>query len=136
MKTKFDTKGYIENEAMFNKFQNLIDDYNAFGYQELEIEDLDFSKDAIHEYMSWSGNPDDYEPTYSNKIEKEEMDTYSTYKLPTHQDICEYFGKEPYEITKEILDNIDEEDFKEYLEDKYYEDLYEEAYNTFYNEEE
>lgn len=135
LKTEFDINGDIKDKELYKKFNDLICDYEVFSEQELEICDLDFEKEVEYETEYWSGDPDDVTPSYRSSYEKEYMDSYIGEKEPTQEDICLYFHKEPYEITKEDCENIDKDDFIDYLSEKYEEDLYQEAYNEFYKSE-
>lgn len=136
LKTKFDKDGYIEDNKLSREFYDFVEEFDinyTFSEQEIKIEGLKFSKNVPYASYYWSGDPDDVTPSYRISRQEEHMNSYTEDIEPTQQDICEFFNKEPYEITKEDLETADEEIFREYLEEKYYEKLYDKAYDMFYN---
>lgn len=134
LKTEFDINGDIKDKELYEKFNNLIASCYVFGERELEICDLGLVKRAEYEEGFWAGNPDDISPSYISRTETEHMEYYVGRREPTQEDICLYFKKEPYEITEEDCENIDEVDFVYYLEEIYQDDLYQEAVDEFYKE--
>lgn len=131
---QFTEEGYIKDPEISDKFEELIQEYFVFYDQEVEITDLDFEKEINNEEEFWSGNPDDITPSYRKSPETIRMDSYSSYITPTDLDICLYFNKQPQDITKEDCENVDPEDFNDYLKESYRDILFEQAEEEFYSD--
>lgn len=134
LKTKFNNKGYIIDDGIYDKFEKLTTRYLVFREQEVEIGPLDLEKEVEYEEESWSGDPDDYEPSYKTETGVVRMGYYRDYVTPTDEDICLFFEKEPQDITSEDCEAVDPEDFNNYLKEVYSGFLYDKAYREFYGE--
>ena len=132
--TIFNKDGYIIDDEIASKFNELTEAYPIFYEQEVEIGPLGLEKEVEYEEESWSGDPEDYEPSYKTETGTARMDYYRDYITPTDEDICLYFNKEPQDITSEDCERVDSEDFNNYLKEVYSDFLYDKAYREFYGE--
>lgn len=131
--TIFNGEGYIIDDEIASKFNELTEAYPIFYEQEVEIGPLGLEKEVEYEEESWSGDPEDYEPSYKTETKTVCMDYYRDYITPTDEDICLFFEKEPQDITSEDCEAVDPDDFNSYLKETYANYLIEKAEEEFYS---
>ena len=132
--TIFNGEGYIIDDEIASKFNELTEAYPIFYEQEVEIGHLGLEKEIEYKEEYWSGNPDDCEPSYKTETKTVRMNYYRDYITPTDKDICLFFEKEPQDITSEDCEAVDPEDFNSYLKEMYADHLIEKAEEEFYSD--
>lgn len=134
--TRFDEIGYIVDKEEYERFEEKLEKYQVLNEEiELSYDDFDLSKDVEYEEEYWSHRSEDIEPKYITRHVKEYLNDYIYYTFISHKDICEYLKKEPAEISDDDLKNMYNDDFVDYMTNKYYFEAYKEAKKKFYDDE-